>query len=192
MRLWDPDLCFGCQTGVKHLAALGHVEVLLCFSVVGRQHGKRSAHPGQFLQRRTDRKCRLWYQKSQVMSCQIHCFHTPGSKLCWLQAAGNLGPVYSSPILAAVAGRRRLLGILLIRVSFPHPAIVRVAILRFHNALVSQWDCVWVQEPARTGQGQDLNCIQPGTELQLLQQWASAAGFGVCLCLKELFGLGVS
>lgn len=51
---------------------------------------------------------------------------------------------------------------------------------------------MWIQELACTGQGQDLNCNQLGTELSLLQYWASAAGFGVGLCLKELFGFNVS
>lgn len=66
------------------------------------------------------------------------CFYTPSNQLCWQQAAFNLGPAYSSPVLVAVAERRRLLDIMLILISFPHPAIVCVAILHFHNALVSQ------------------------------------------------------
>lgn len=41
------------------------------------------------------------------------------------------------------------------------------------------------------GQGQDLRCNQLGIELQLLQSGASAAGFGVGLCLKERFGSNV-
>ena len=57
---------------MKYLATLGHVEVLLYFPVIGRQNGKRSVCLGQFLQRRTDRKWRSWYQRLHMVSHQIH------------------------------------------------------------------------------------------------------------------------
>lgn len=129
-----------------------------------------------------------------IEGCTWHLIkdlYPPSNKLCWWQAARSSGPAYPSPLLVAVAEGRGLLDITLTLVSFPHPAIVCVAIWCFHDALVSQGDCVWVQEPAATGQGQHLNRNHLGTSLQLLQHWASAADFGVSLCLVALFILNV-
>lgn len=169
---------------MKYLVTLGHVEVLLYFSLLSRQNGKKLVYHSRSLQRRPDGKERRRLERLLTVCPRVQ--KGPLFVLTWslaflITGCRNLGPACSSPVLGPATDRPHLSAVKMLCVSSSSCNGV-CSCLALSQSL-GEWDWGRVQEPAWRGKG------RAGTAASLEPRDSSFGTRHLQLCLEDLFSL---